>query len=166
MGDKPTVDHVTGKAEWPLVDEESNPYSRLCSPRPDELENMSKEERRKYVTGGEYYCDASKGHFCGKPLPSVNGYSLQEDDVENTDYINYGIIHFDNIIYAMVSIIQMVTLEGWSGMMYNLSDASPSWMSILFNILLVIVGAWFLLNVILAVIMEAFEKIDTNQDKE
>jgi hypothetical protein len=39
-------------------------------------------------------------------------------------------------------------------------------MAIVFCILLVIVGAWFLLNVILAVIMEAFEKIDTNQEKE
>jgi ABC-type nickel/cobalt efflux system permease component RcnA len=51
-------------------------------------------------------------------------------------------------------------------MMYNLQDASPSWMAVLFCVLLVIVGAWFLLNVILAVIMEAFEKIDTNQEKE
>ena len=39
-------------------------------------------------------------------------------------------------------------------------------MAIVFCVLLVIVGAWFLLNVILAVIMEAFEKIDTNQEKE
>ena len=111
-------------------------------------------------------CDKAKGHFCGKPLPSINNYSLEDDGVPNMDYINYGIIHFDDIYFAMITIIQMITLEGWSGMMYSLQDTSPPWMAIVFCVLLVIVGAWFLLNVILAVIMEAFEKIDTNQEKE
>ena len=35
-------------------------------------------------------------------------------------------------------------------------------MAITFCILLVIIGAWFLLNVILAVIMQAFEDVDKN----
>ena len=81
---------------------------------------MSKAEKNKYNTAGQYQCDATLGHFCGKPLPSINGYSLEDDDVPNMEYINYGIIHFDDIYYAMVTIIQMITLEGWSGMMYNL----------------------------------------------
>jgi hypothetical protein len=38
-------------------------------------------------------------------------------------------------------------------------------MAIVFCILLVIVGSWFLLNVILAVIMEAFDDVDQNQKK-
>jgi hypothetical protein len=65
-------------------------------------------------------CDKSLNHYCGKPLPSINGYTLEDDDVKSMDYINYGIIHFDTIIFAMVTIIQMITLEGWSPMMYNL----------------------------------------------
>ena len=56
----------------------------------------------------------------------------------------------------MVTIFVMITLEGWSGLMYNLSDASTSWMAIIFCLLLVIVGSFFLLNVILAVIMDSF----------
>lgn len=125
---------------------------------------MSSEEKNKYVGGGHYEC--SPNAYCRKPLPSINGFSLEDDDVPNNGDINYGIIHFDDIYYAMVSIIQMITLEGWSGMMYNLQDTSPPWMAIVFCVLLVIVGAWFLLNVILAVIMEAFDKIDSNQEKE
>jgi len=50
--------------------------------------------------------------------------------------------------------------------MYNLQDSSQPWMAIVFCILLVIVGSWFLLNVILAVIMEAFEDVDKNQKTE
>ena len=160
------MDPDTQKMTWPLVDGEFNEYSRLCSPRANELAAMTAPERNKYVGGGQYYCDENLGHYCGKPLPSINGYTLDDDGVPNMDYINHGIIHFDDIYYAMVTIIQMITLEGWSGMMYNLEDTSPPWMAIVFCVLLVIVGAWFLLNVILAVIMEAFEKIDTNQEKE
>jgi len=49
--------------------------------------------------------------------------------------------------------------------MYNLSDASQSWMAIVFCVLLVVVGSFFLLNVILAVIMDAFTK-NNNEDTE
>lgn len=44
--------------------------------------------------------------------------------------------------------------------MYNLSDASMAWMAVAFCVLLVVVGSFFLLNVILAVIMESFDKVD------
>jgi len=41
--------------------------------------------------------------------------------------------------------------------MYNLADASEYFMAYFFCIGLVIIGSFFLLNVILAVIMDAFE---------
>jgi len=56
----------------------------------------------------------------------------------------------------------MITLEGWSTIMYNLGDASQTWMAQLFCILLVIIGSFFLLNVVLAVIMDAFDDVDRN----
>ena len=66
----------------------------------------------------------------------------------------------------MVTIFQMITLEGWSGIMYNLSDASQPWMAITFCVLLVMIGSFFLLNVILAVIMDAFDDVDKNSRKD
>lgn len=48
--------------------------------------------------------------------------------------------------------------------MYNLSDASMAWMAVAFCVLLVVVGSFFLLNVILAVIMESFDKVDRQHD--
>lgn len=51
-------------------------------------------------------------------------------------------------------------------MMYNLSDASQAWMAIFFCVLLVVVGSFFLLNVILAVIMDAFDQVDKNSAAE
>jgi ketol-acid reductoisomerase len=37
----------------------------------------------------------------------------------------YGIINYDDIVHGMVTIFQVITLEGWSTLMYNLSDTSP-----------------------------------------
>lgn len=54
----------------------------------------------------------------------------------------------------------MVTLEGWSDIMYNLMDASVPAVAIIFCCLIVVFGSFFLLNVVLAVIMEAFEDVD------
>ena len=85
--------------------------------------------------------------------------TLAADGVPDSELIMYGIITFDNIVEGMVTIFQVITLEGWSTLMYNLSDASPQWMSEIFCILLVLVGSFFLLNVILAVIMDAFDEV-------
>ena len=129
----------SGAKEWPVSEENGD---RLCS-----------------KTGeGNYMCP--KHEFCG--APTSKNMTLKDDGVYNSENVNFGIIHFDDIVYAMITIIQLITLEGWSGMMYNLQDASQPWMAILFCILLVIVGSWFLLNVILAVIMQAFEDVDAN----
>ena len=59
----------------------------------------------------------------------------------------------------------MITLEGWTKIMYNLMDANISWMAILFSVSLVVIGSFFLLNVILAVLAEALRNIDEVQQK-
>jgi len=46
--------------------------------------------------------------------------------------------------------------------MYNLSDATQSWMVIVFCIIVVFIGSFFMLNVILAVIMQAFDDVKEN----
>lgn len=74
----------------------------------------------------------------------------------------YGIIHFDDLFSGIIAIFQMITLEGWTTIMYNIGDATQTWMAIMFCILLVIVGSFFLLNVVLAVIMDAFDDVDKN----
>ena len=71
----------------------------------------------------------------------------------------YGIISFDNLAWAMLSIFQMITLEGWTIVMYNLMDSNIAWMAVLFCVLLVIMGSFFLLNVILAVLADALNRV-------
>lgn len=89
---------------------------------------------------------------------------LLTEEYGNDELISFNIMNFNNLIYAMQTIFVMITLEGWSSLMYNLSDASTSWMAILFCVLCVVLGSFFLLNVILAVIMESFDSVDRKQD--
>ena len=76
--------------------------------------------------------------------------------------IDYGITNFDNLGAGIVTIFQMITLEGWTKIMYNLMDSDIPIMAASFSVLLVVVASFFLLNVILAVLSEAYEKVDAN----
>ena len=50
--------------------------------------------------------------------------------------------------------------------MYNLMDSNMTWMAVFYFNLVVIFGSFFLLNLILAVIMEAFNQVDEEQEKD
>ena len=67
----------------------------------------------------------------------------------------------------MLTIFQIITLESWTIVMYNLMDSNIWWMGVMFCVLLVIIGSFFLLNVILAVLSDALssvERVQTEQD--
>ena len=96
----------------------------------------------------------AQGHYWGDPM--LSNFPLEYDDVLSNPTINYGITSFDNLFSAMITIFQVITKEGWSEIMYMLDDTSGSFMTAPFLILLVIIGSFFLLNLILAVIMRVF----------
>jgi voltage-dependent calcium channel L type alpha-1D len=43
---------------------------------------------------------------------------FSSEDVNNIALISYGYMSFDNIGVAMLTILQMITLEGWTDLMY------------------------------------------------
>ncbi len=53
---------------------------------------------------------------------------------------------------SILSIFRVITLEGWTGVMYNYYDAS-GFISVIYFPVLIIMGSFFLLNLFLAVIM-------------
>jgi hypothetical protein len=69
--------------------------------------------------------------------------------------INYGITSFDNIVDGFLTIFQMVTLEGWAFIMYNMMDATMDWLAIFVCVSVVILCGFFLVNVILAVLADS-----------
>ncbi|XP_063220472.1 muscle calcium channel subunit alpha-1 isoform X4 [Bacillus rossius redtenbacheri] len=71
---------------------------------------------------------------------------------------NSGITNFDNFGLAMLTVFQCVTLEGWTDVLYSVEDAmGNSWQWIYF-ISMVILGAFFVMNLILGVLSGEFSK--------
>ncbi|KAB7498803.1 hypothetical protein Anas_05138, partial [Armadillidium nasatum] len=71
---------------------------------------------------------------------------------------NYGITNFDNFGLAMLTVFQCITMEGWTEMMYFIADANGnSWQWIYF-VSMIIIGAFFVMNLILGVLSGEFSK--------
>ncbi|KAI4885794.1 hypothetical protein NFI96_023159 [Prochilodus magdalenae] len=71
---------------------------------------------------------------------------------------NDGITQFDNILFAVLTVFQCITMEGWTTVLYNANDAlGPSW-NWLYFIPLIIIGSFFVLNLVLGVLSGEFAK--------
>jgi len=70
--------------------------------------------------------------------------------------LNYGITNFDHIGSALLTIFQCTTLEGWTDIMYMVSDGYNIYASNVFFSLCVIICSYFLLNLTVAVMFENF----------
>ena len=93
-------------------------------------------------------CPADR--FCRQPVDAGLGADI--DTPINEELIFYNMLSFDNLAWAMLTIFQMITLEQWTTVMYLLMDSNIWWMAVIFCVALVIIGSFFLLNVILAVL--------------
>ena len=99
----------------------------------------------------EYYCtdvNNTLGGLRGRHCPV--GYSCRQ--IANP---NYGFTSFDNILWAFLVIIQVITLEGWGLIMFAVMDAW-GWPAAIYFVLLILVGSYFVLNLALAVINHEF----------
>ncbi|XP_013919992.1 PREDICTED: voltage-dependent P/Q-type calcium channel subunit alpha-1A isoform X1 [Thamnophis sirtalis] len=94
---------------------------------------------------------------CGKESPS----RLCPNGTECKEYWqgpNYGITQFDNILFAVLTVFQCITMEGWTNLLYYSNDASGSAWNWLYFIPLIIIGSFFMLNLVLGVLSGEFAK--------
>ncbi len=84
--------------------------------------------------------------------------SLSSENITDNQLIDYGFLNFDNLGVGVIQVFRIVTLEGWSQIMYNYMDSVGLFSSLFFP-LLVLVGSYFMLNLFLAVIMETFSEM-------
>uniref|UniRef100_A0A8C4SBA8 Voltage-dependent R-type calcium channel subunit alpha-1E-like n=1 Tax=Erpetoichthys calabaricus TaxID=27687 RepID=A0A8C4SBA8_ERPCA len=71
---------------------------------------------------------------------------------------NDGITQFDNILFAVLTVFQCITMEGWTTVLYNTNDALGSTWNWLYFIPLIIIGSFFVLNLVLGVLSGEFAK--------
>uniref|UniRef100_A0A915LMI4 Ion transport domain-containing protein n=1 Tax=Meloidogyne javanica TaxID=6303 RepID=A0A915LMI4_MELJA len=71
---------------------------------------------------------------------------------------NYGITSFDNIAFAMITVFQCITMEGWTTIMYYTNDSLGSTYNWAYFIPLIVLGSFFMLNLVLGVLSGEFAK--------
>lgn len=145
------------------------------------------------LCGGWYMCDGEgEPAWCGsnfvddidpKLRPTFNGTDDMQgapwcwDDRSERPFLgdptrigafNWRFTHFDHLPAAMLVIFQCTTLEGWTDIMYMLEDAFSAWFAPLYFCIMIFMTNFFLLNVALAVIWEAFSEFSSqaHEDEE
>ncbi|CAD1468636.1 unnamed protein product, partial [Heterotrigona itama] len=88
---------------------------------------------------------------------------------------NFGITSFDNIGFAMLTVFQCITMEGWTAILYwvkqeicpSTNDALGSSYNWIYFIPLIVLGSFFMLNLVLGVLSGEFakerEKVENRQ---
>ncbi|XP_041695235.1 voltage-dependent R-type calcium channel subunit alpha-1E [Coregonus clupeaformis] len=118
----------------------SGKLHNTCLPMPNILENET--------------VDKSESEFpCGvRKCPDK--YACRDTWIGPND----GITQFDNILFAVLTVFQCITMEGWTTVLYNTNDAlGPTW-NCMYFIPLIIIGSFFVLNLVLGVLSGEFAK--------
>nr|XP_042895043.1 muscle calcium channel subunit alpha-1 [Parasteatoda tepidariorum] len=96
-------------------------------------------------------------HPCGE-----NGYHCNSSSSEVCmgywEGPNFGITNFDNFGLAMLTVFQCVTNEGWTNVLYNINDSVGNEWPWIYFISLIIIGSFFVLNLVLGVLSGEFSK--------
>ncbi|XP_045542528.1 voltage-dependent calcium channel type A subunit alpha-1 isoform X22 [Papilio machaon] len=81
---------------------------------------------------------------------------------------NRGITSFDNIGFAMLTVFQCITMEGWTSILYWTNDALGSMFNWIYFVPLIVLGSFFMLNLVLGVLSGEFakerEKVENRQE--
>ncbi|KAM8915327.1 calcium channel, voltage-dependent, L type, alpha 1D subunit, a isoform 4-T4 [Spinachia spinachia] len=94
---------------------------------------------------------AISGH--GRQCP-INGSECRE----GWHGPNGGITNFDNFLFAMLTVFQCITMEGWTDVLYWMNDAMGLELPWVYFVSLVIFGSFFVLNLVLGVLSGEFSK--------
>uniref|UniRef100_UPI00358FC450 voltage-dependent L-type calcium channel subunit alpha-1D-like isoform X2 n=1 Tax=Myxine glutinosa TaxID=7769 RepID=UPI00358FC450 len=71
---------------------------------------------------------------------------------------NEGITNFDNFGFAMLTVYQCITMEGWTSVLHWVNDAVGNGWPWIYFISLIILGSFFMLNLVLGVLSGEFSK--------
>jgi len=143
----PTQESIPGVGDafvWNLADRDG---TRVCDP-----------------TGNGYACpahpDSGMPTFCGSEWEVPLGHTVTHHLLP-PESVSFGYTGFDNILRAWLTIFQCITMEGWVIVMYQLIDASSGASSSMppcsiYFILLIVLGSFFLMEFVFAVIFYRF----------
>lgn len=149
MTEKPMIKKnaqgVVTEYEWPIVDT----FSWLCTTDKDC-------EKLVGLFGPEdltvFKCGASIDYGV-----KAGGIDKIDDTISN-EQILFDVVNFNHMGLAFLTIFQTLTMESWTTLMYNHMDSNSVGISIFFFIFLIIFGSFFTMQLVLAEIIESFQK--------
>merc|ERR1719277_14379 len=94
------------------------------------------------------------------PNPCGGIYSCPNGTVcrEYWEGPQWGITCFDNFGNAVLTVFQCITLEGWTDMLYWIHDSQGNTWQFIYFVSMVVLGAFFVMNLILGVLSGEFSK--------
>ena len=92
---------------------------------------------------------------CGN-IDSYLEISFESEHYEEREYLNYDVTSFSNLGTSLLTVFQMITSETWSQQLFNLMDVDTPFIGGIYCFAVIIIGQFFVMNLILAVIIEAF----------
>ncbi|XP_053203092.1 muscle calcium channel subunit alpha-1-like isoform X2 [Panonychus citri] len=110
--------------------------------------------------------DNITGEMMEEPTPcGEEAWNCDDEDLEG-HYVcraywagpNFGITNFDNFGLAMLTVFQCITNEGWTQVMYWMNDSIGNTFPWMYFISLVILGSFFVMNLVLGVLSGEFSK--------
>ncbi|CRL08058.1 CLUMA_CG021016, isoform A [Clunio marinus] len=106
-----------------------------------------------------------------KTIAPAGAYTCNYNEstcIEQWEGPNYGITSFDNIGFAMLTVFQCITMEGWTAILYWTNDALGSTFNWIYFVPLIVLGSFFMLNLVLGVLSGEFakerEKVENRQE--
>ena len=94
------------------------------------------------LPGGNAFCDATTG-LC--PAGQTCAYFDEAP--------SHGLMSFDSVGVAFISLLQAITFDDWTVAMYALMESLSPYVVVYF-LLIVVLGGFFVINLFLAVIFE------------
>jgi len=111
---------------------------------------------------GAYDCPA--GTYCGSP--DEYGLDIPSKDITSKELTYYGTYGFDNVLRAFIANYMVITFEDWGQIMFRMADSNGIVFSQVLFMTLGFIGAFFCVNFIIAVMVNAFQAGRTEQKGE
>ncbi|XP_034670752.1 voltage-dependent calcium channel type A subunit alpha-1 isoform X20 [Drosophila subobscura] len=128
----------------------------------------SLEDPNKLVKEGESETPCNTDNSTEKAGGSFVCNNTTSMCLEKWDGPNSGITSFDNIGFAMLTVFQCITMEGWTSILYWTNDALGSTFNWIYFVPLIVIGSFFMLNLVLGVLSGEFakerEKVENRQE--
>lgn len=114
-------------------------------------------EGRACTTNGQGMYTCPNNMVCGN-IEDYPDIPTESEHFEQRAYINYGVTNFDNLGGSLLTVFQMITSETWYYQIMNLMDIDFPLIGAVYTFAIIIIGQFFLLNLILAVIIGSFTR--------